>query len=69
MSTIFRFLLTAIALVSMVHSAQADSARDPAEALPAGTILGAGEIDRSTVDVGAFFRGHLWAGGTASGLR
>jgi hypothetical protein len=54
MSTVFRFLLTAIPLVFMVHHAHADTTRDPAEARRAEVVLEAGEIDGSRVDVGAF---------------
>jgi hypothetical protein len=54
MSTVFRFLLTAIPLVFMVHPSHADTARDPAEALGAGVVLEAGQIDSSRVAVGTF---------------
>ena len=50
MNTTVRFLLTAIALLSMVNHASADSAREDVE-----VVLEAGEIDSSTVEVGAFF--------------
>ena len=49
MNTTVRFLLTAIALLSMVNHASADSAREDVE-----VVLEAGEIDSSTVEVGAF---------------
>ena len=48
MNTTVRFLLTAIALLSMVNHASADSAREDVE-----VVLEAGEIDSSTVEVGA----------------
>ncbi len=49
MNTTVRFLLTAIALLSMVNHASADSAREDVE-----VVLEAGEIDSSTVEVGTF---------------
>ena len=49
MNTTVRFLLTAIALLSMVNHASADSGREDVE-----VVLEAGEIDSSTVEVGAF---------------
>ncbi len=54
MSIIFVFWVTAISLLSIATLTYADSASDPAEALRAGVILEAGEIDSSTVEVGAF---------------
>ena len=54
MNTTVRFLLTAIALLSMVNHASADSAREDVEALRAEVVLKASEIDSSTVEVGAF---------------
>ena len=54
MNTTVRFLLTAIALLSMVNHASADSAREDVETIRAEVVLEAGEIDSSTVEVGAF---------------
>ena len=54
MNTTVRFLLTAIALLSMVNHASADSAREDVETLRAKVVLEASEIDSSTVEVGAF---------------
>ena len=48
MNTTVRFLLTAIALLAMVNHAHADTAREDVE-----VVLEAGEIDSSTVEVGA----------------
>ena len=50
----FRFLISVILLLLMVDLTYADSAGDTAEARQAGVILEAGEIDSSTVEVGAF---------------
>ena len=52
--TVIRFLLAAVLSASMADRGHADSAGDPAERVQAGTILEAGEIDGSTVEVGAF---------------
>ena len=56
MGTAFRFLLIviAISLLSMVKLSPAESASDTAEAPQAGVILEAGEINGSTVPMGAF---------------
>ena len=54
MNTTVRFLLTAIALLSMVNFAHADTDREDVETLRAKIVLEAGEIDSSTVEVGAF---------------
>ena len=54
MNTTVRFFLTAIALLSMVNHASADSAREDVEALRAEVVLEASEIDSSTVEVGTF---------------
>ena len=54
MNATVRFLLTAIALLAMVNHASADSAREDIETLRAKVVLEAGEIDSSTVEVGAF---------------
>ncbi len=51
--TVIRFLLAAV-LSASADRGHADSAGDPAERVQAGTILEAGEIDGSTVEVGAF---------------
>ena len=48
MNTTVRFLLTAIALLAMVNHAHVDTAREDVE-----VVLEAGEIDSSTVEVGA----------------
>jgi hypothetical protein len=53
MNTTVRLLLTMIALLSMVNRASADSGREDVEALRAEVVLEAGEIDSSTVEVGA----------------
>ncbi len=50
----FRFLISVILLLLMVDLTYADSAGDTAEARQAGVILEAGEIDSSTVEMGAF---------------
>ena len=54
MNTTVRFFLTAIAFLSMVNHASADSAREDVETIRAQVVLEAGEIDSSTVEVGAF---------------
>jgi hypothetical protein len=54
MNTLFRFLLPAIALLAMVPPWQAASAETEAETLQSEVALEPGEIDSSTVEVGAF---------------
>ena len=49
MDTAVRFMLAAILLLAMVNHTHADTGRDDAE-----VVLEADEIDRSTVEVGAF---------------
>ena len=49
MDTAIRFMLAAILLLAMVNHTHADTGRDDAE-----VVLEADEIDRSTVEVGAF---------------
>ena len=49
MDTAVRFMLASIALLAMVNHTHADTGRDDAE-----VVLEADEIDRSTVEVGAF---------------
>ena len=53
MSTVLRFLLTAIARLAMVNYAHADSANAQAEASRDEVVLEADEIDSSTVEIGA----------------
>ena len=54
MSSVTKFLLTAIAFLAVVHPTQAEGVEVKAETLQTGKILEAGEIDSSTIDVGAF---------------
>ena len=54
MNTTVRFFLTAIAFLSMVNHASADSAREDVETIRAEIVLEASEINSSTVEVGAF---------------
>ena len=53
MGTAFQFLFIAISFLSIANLTYADSAGDTDEA-QAGVILEAGEIDSSTVEIGAF---------------
>ena len=52
MNTTVRFFLTAIAFLSMVNHASADSAREDVETIRAEIVLEASEINSSTVEVG-----------------
>ena len=54
MNTVLRFLPAAIALLAMVNYAHADSANAQLEVSRAEVVLESGEIDSSTVEVGAF---------------
>ena len=53
MHSFLGFLGTVILLLAMVNHAHADTGREDAEGLRAGVVLEAGEIDSSTVEVGA----------------
>ena len=60
---------TKAAQAGLILETYADSAGDPAEAPPAGVILKGGQIDSSTVEVGAFDDSLLNEGGKMRLLR
>ena len=54
MSSVTKFLLRVIAFLTVVHYTPVEAVEVKAETLQTGKILEAGEIDSSTVEVGAF---------------